>query len=191
MIFSDLIEIKVKEINKNTIYFSPKVFRWCRLPYPSHKKGCPNYNKNPFCPPNSEILSYKLDNYEYFYLIYAVFQLKKHANNLLKKHPNWSYRKASCLLYWQNSVKKVLREFIKKIQKANLDNQLYLFSSGSGDKGYFNELQKHIYSMEAAGINVFRTLKENNITFEIKPKTFVLIVNLLCSKYKLNLNFNY
>ena len=39
--------------------------------------------------------------------------------------------------------------------------------------------------MEAIGINVMKTLKDNFVDFEIKPKNFVILVNLLYAKEKI------
>ncbi len=30
---------------------SPNTGAWCRLPYPGHTNGCPNYNNAAACPP--------------------------------------------------------------------------------------------------------------------------------------------
>ena len=178
------IEIKLKEIDRSSIYFTPKTQKWCILPYYGHKKGCPNYNKNPLCPPNAPFLEKLIEIYNHFYLIYARFSLLKYKKIMLNKHPNWSERQATCILYWQNSVKKYLKEYIKQIYKNNHKNSFYLFSSGSGYKTK-EFTQEKIYSMEAIGINVFKTLNESKIDFEIKPKNYVLLVNLLCSKNKI------
>lgn len=48
------------------------------------------------------------------------------------------------------------------------------------------QYQKTIYSMEAVGISVFNTLKNNNITYEIKPTytSKLKFVCLICSEKK-------
>ncbi|MBD3212678.1 MAG: hypothetical protein GF311_08715 [Candidatus Lokiarchaeota archaeon] len=169
-----------QEINKESIIFTTKTRRWCSLPYPNHPNGCPNYNKNSLCPPKAPFLNIIIEEYKHFYLIIGHFNLAKYKKEMLRRHPNWSDRQATCVLYWQGSAKKHTKEYINKIYEKNTGNQLFLLSSGSG----FNSLdieQEKIYSMEAAGINVFETLKKNNIEFEVKPKDFILIVNLLCS----------
>jgi len=183
MKIKNLVKIKIKEINFNTIHFTLKAQKWCILPYPGHPKGCPNYNKNPLCPPNAPFLKKIITKFDYFYLIYAKFDLLKYKKLMLNKHPSWSDRQATCILYWQSSVKKLLRGHIEMIYEKNSQNQFYLFSSGSGYKFHKFD-QKKIYSMEAIGINVMKILKDNNIKFEIKPKNFVILVNLLCAKEK-------
>lgn len=181
MDITDLLTFNIQEIEKSSIHFSKKPFRWCTLPYPNHPNGCPNYNKNPLCPPNTQILDYKLDNYNAFYLVYAKFQLSEYIKEMLEKHPGWFYRQASCVLYWQGSVKRCIKTILKIIFRKNPDNQFYIFASGSGFKKVLCDQEK-IYSMEAGGIDVFKTLRNNDIKFEIKPKKFILLINLLCAK---------
>ncbi|MFX0134269.1 MAG: DUF2284 domain-containing protein [Candidatus Hodarchaeota archaeon] len=184
MNIDSLIEINALKINKESIKFSKKTRIWCQLPYPNHPAGCPNYNKNPLCPPNSEYINNILNIYSNFYLIYAKFDLKSQRERMLSKYSDWTYRKANCLLYWQGSVKKALKEYIQEIYKKNNVDKIFLLSCGSGFN--INNLnQKTIYSMEAAGIDVFATLRNNNISFELKPMNKVLMVTLLCSQYKL------
>ena len=179
-----LIQIRKIKIDSKSIKFTKKTRLWCQLPYPNHPKGCPNYYKNPNCPPSAKFMKKILSDYLHFYLIYAKFDLKIQKERMLLLHPNWSNRQANCLLYWQNSVKKELKNYIKKIYIMNKNFDLFLLSCGSGfNSNDYN--QGKVYSMEAAGIDVFKTLKNNNISFEIKPKNKVLLITLLCSNEKL------
>ena len=43
-----------------------------------------------------------------------------------------------------------------------------------------NILQEKIPSMEGGGINVFKTLQNNDIEFEVKPENKLIFVSLLC-----------
>ena len=180
----NFVKINYLKINKESIKFSKKTRIWCRLPYPNHPKGCPNFNKNPLCPPKAEYLENIINNYNFFYLVYASFDLRRHRNRMLLLHPKWSDRQANCLLYWQGSVKKSLKEYIKKIFLKNKEKKIYIFASGSGFKDKFFK-QSKIYSMEAAGIDVFNILKNNHIDFELKPKNRILLVTLLCCNFEL------
>jgi len=181
MKINNLIEIKYLKINRETVKFTQKTRIWCQLPYPNHPKGCPNYNKNPICPPNAQYMESILNEYFHFYLIYAKFDLKRQRERMFSLHKNWSNKQANCLLYWQNSVKKQLADFIKIIISMNKNSNIFLLSCGSGFN--FTTLnQDIIYSMEAAGIDVFKTLKNNGIHFELKPKNKVILTTLLCSK---------
>ena len=86
-----------------------KAREWCKLPYPDHPRGCPNYGKHITCPPNAPLI------YDYFnldkplYLIPVQFDLGAHIKKMLAKHPDWSERQARCVLYWQSSVNKELK----------------------------------------------------------------------------------
>ena len=93
-----------------------------------------------------------------------------------------------CVIYWQSSVKRLLKDEIKHMYNNNfIYDNYYLLGCGSGfnDK-LLNKFQYKIYSMESIGIDVFRTLKNNNIDFELKPKNKVVLVCLLCSRMNLN-----
>lgn len=186
MNISDLLTIKTFKINEKSIKFTHKTRLWCQLPYPNHPKGCPNYNKNLLCPPKAPFLKEYISRYNHFYLIVGRFNLSKYTILMLENHPDWSERQAACVLYWQGSAKKHLKEYIKNIYRNNSDKTLFLLSSGSGYKNLEIQQEK-IYSMEAAGIDVFTTLRENNIKFHVKPKDFVLLVNSLCSDKILSL----
>ncbi|MFX0140805.1 MAG: DUF2284 domain-containing protein, partial [Candidatus Hodarchaeota archaeon] len=82
-------EIKVQKIKKETIYFNKNVREYCKLKYKGHPNGCPNYNNNKLCPPQSPYLENEiLNNYNYYYLIYAVFNLKEYKEEMRKIHNN-------------------------------------------------------------------------------------------------------
>jgi len=181
----NLVKIKIIKIKRETIVFTKKTRGWCLLPYPNHPKGCPNYNNNPLCPPKANYMSEKIGKYKFYYLIYANFNFRKYREQMTLNHPTWSDRQIGCVLYWQNSVKKRIKDFLKKIYIKNSLTNLYLFGCGSGFNDDFFKQEK-ILSMEAAGINVFSTLKNNDIEFEAKPKNKILLVTLLCSVNPLN-----
>ncbi|KKN18395.1 hypothetical protein LCGC14_0956210 [marine sediment metagenome] len=175
-----LVEIGVKETSRDAITFTTKTQLWCQLPYPNHPKGCPNYNNKETCPPKARYKPEILDHYSNFFLIYANFNIKKQKERMLEIHPNWSQKQASCLLYWQNSVKKKLRDFINEIYRRNKKKRIYILSCGSG----FNSMdfnQDLVYSMEAIGIDVLNTLRNNSIDFEVKPIEKAILTTLLCS----------
>lgn len=116
--------------------------------------------------------------YSKYYLIYAQFNFKKYKEIRKKEHPEWSERQIGCVLYWQNSIKRLLKQYIEKIRK-NTFSLFYIFGCGSG----FNlTFQKTTYSMEAATINVFSTCKLNGIKLEIKPQNIIHLVCLLCAE---------
>ncbi|KKK73060.1 hypothetical protein LCGC14_2897610, partial [marine sediment metagenome] len=99
MKIQEITSINVLRVDRGSIKFTDKTHKWCTLPYPNHKKGCPNFNKNPLCPPNAKIMENILEYYRFFYLILAYFDIFKYTTQMMHKHPNWSERKARCVLY--------------------------------------------------------------------------------------------
>ena len=174
--FKELVQIKWKEIREDTIIYYPEIEDLCYRPYPNHPKGCPNIDK---CErlniPNFEIII-EYGEYKFFYLIYAKFDFKQYKELRKEEHSNWSENQVKCVLYWQNSVKKLLSEFINML---TLTKQDYILGCGYGLKIKF---RKYVGSMENSCINVFSTCKLNGIKLEIRPKNIIYLVCLLCSK---------
>jgi len=165
-------------INPNTIVFYKNEEirnKLCQLPYPGHKKGCPNYGKSENCPPDIPIRTDIFKLYSQFILVVAKFHFQIYCMEMKSVHSDWSERRIKNVLYWQGQLKKLMRNYIQKlsIQFGKPDE---LFGAGSGFWNY--------PSMEAVGINVFATLKRNNISFEIRPETIVTMVALLLYKNK-------
>lgn len=147
----------------------------CQLPYQDHPKGCPSLGTK-FCPPNSfdyylKIQS-QLQTFPNLLLFIAKFDFKTHQTRLQIKHPTWSDRQLQCCLYYQNWVKKDF--FLYIFEHCDVRNDLIL-GCGSGFGNCF--------SMEGIGINVFGTLKNLRIPFEVKPKTVINFVSLVASNH--------
>jgi len=168
----DLVEIFEKDISRDTITVTKKCALWCQLPYRNHKKGCPNFGKEE-CPPYTELFDKR--PYDKFRLMYAVFDFKTYKERMKKRHPEWSESQCGNLLYWQGSIKKMLKDRIKKLNSRGL----YILGCGSG---FSLPFQKYVPSMEAVGVYVLDVLKKNGINFEVKPKNKVVLVCLLCFK---------
>ena len=147
------------DVTKNLVY-DMRAKDWCKLPYPNHKKGCPNYNKNPDCPPQSPNIEefIKINRKKWF--IVECFDLEKHRNKMKKKHPEWTDKKCNCLLYWQKGVRKRL---IEKCIK---------FISGNKDL---------IYTLlpESMGVHVFNTAKSIGIPIKRNPNKKVFKIALV------------
>jgi predicted metal-binding protein len=175
-----------KEINKTSIVFTKKTQQWCALPY-NNNKHCPNYNSNPLCPPNSPYLETKINSYTYFYLFYALFNFKRYKDAKRLIHPDWSEKQLGNSRHWQSSIKSKLYIKIKEVTLINniQSKDIYLLFCGAGinKKEFINN--DVVYSMEAIGIYVLSTLKNNNIQFELKPVNKILLVSLLCSNKQL------
>lgn len=163
---NEFVMMQSKHVNKNTVIFSEKTREWCKLPYPGHPRGCPNYGKNEKCPPRSKIRTDILERHESFILAYATFDVTGYVTRMKLVHPDWSDRQLRNSRYWQGSLKKMLLDFIR----TNFDYKEIL---GAGS-GFMNS-----QSMESAGIDVFATLNRNGITFDRTARKFIIMVSLL------------
>lgn len=131
---------------------------WCKLPYPNHPKGCPNYNKLNTCPPKSPLFE---SIAKPPYIIVAVkFNLKEHIKKMKSKHPDWSNKRLKCVLYWQKKVDKYLKEISEKTA-SKIKNSII------------------IYRPEAYGVDMFKTCKKIGITLEKDPKEFIWKMSII------------
>ena len=183
MDFKKLTELEHKEIDVDTIIYYPEVYEeLCHYPYPNHPKGCPNKEKceSLNVPDFGTILDY--GKFTKFYLIYLIFDFKQYKKIRKKEKPDFfnTNERLKCVLYYQGSLKKIIKNYFEYLTKLN--PSFYVLGCGSGFKLSF---QKQVASMEAVGINVFSTLKLNKINFEIKPKNKIILCNLLCSKKRI------
>ena len=186
--YRELTKVRAKKIPKNSIIFSEECYKgeWCLRPYDRHPKGCPNYNKE-LCPPNTFYFKERVDEYDYFYLIYIVFDFKGYKDLRREEHKDWSEKQLGNRRHWQNSVKKVLKDEILKIYGLNRQNPIkYLLGCGSGfGNRSFKKYQDKVFSMEAVGINVLSTLGLNKINYKRNPENQINLICLLCSKEKI------
>lgn len=195
MDLSDLITINFQEIPLSSIFFTKKTFLWCKCPYPNYPNGCPNYNGE-LCPPNTPYL--ELDkafySFKYYFLIYLQFNFRQYINERRKLKPDWSIKQLGNRRHWQSSIKAKLKYFILNLLKINnfhKEKDFYILSCGSGFKSKdINQFQNPIYSMEAVGIYVLKTLKENNIKIEFKPdyNSILHFASLFCSNKEIIMN---
>jgi len=132
--------IKLKEL-----VTSNKTRGWCLLPYPNHPKGCPNYRKK--CRWGAPPIEFYFDLYKPMYAVFSEFNLEAHMERMKKKHPKWSNRQARCVLYWQSTSRKQLKE---QIQLAR------------------NRFDCNIVSTcpEWLGVNVYATLAQSGLRLE-------------------------
>lgn len=134
------------------IIIEPSVRRICFRPYPNHKKGCPNYDKKPGCPPQAPLIEKILDIDQPIWAIWNIFDFRQHCEKMKKKHPNWSERQIQCCLYWQGTARKALKGIISdfSIEHWGL---------------------KVITCPEACGVNVTNTMRRIGHILEWPPKT--------------------
>ena len=133
---------------------------WCKLPYPDHPKGCPNYGKKQGCPPQAPLVGDYFNLNEDHYFVVVQFDLGKHIERMKNKHPSWSDRQAKCVLYWQGGVNKALRE----------ECQFYVAQQGG-----------LVYNLcpEAMGVNVIKTCKAMGLPIKLRPTDTVFKVGML------------
>lgn len=132
----------------------------CICRYPDHKKGCPNYGIKEGCPPSCQMFDEVFDLKKDVYAVYVKFDLQEHVNKMKKLHPKWSEKQARCVLYWQGSVYKKLKQEIAMCLKIL--------------KGY-----GHTLVPEAMGVNVQLTMKKIGIILDFPPKENVYKIAFL------------
>lgn len=145
----------------NKLIIDYKARSWCKLPYPGHPKGCPNYNiGRKDCPPDAPLIKDKFDLDKPHWFAVVDFNLKEHKEKLKKIHSDWTERQLGCCLYWQGSVRKKLKELAQDFVIKN---------------------PKTIYSTcpEAMGIHVINTLSNLGVPISKDIKDIVYKVALI------------
>ncbi len=115
----------IKVISENLIVFEKEIQEYCKLPYPEHKTGCPNYGRKcnlkgirpdlkdrvlNDCPPGIPLINKIFDFSKEMYLVYLEFKIGENAERLFQngnhKKPEHCYN----LRYWQETARKQLRQ---------------------------------------------------------------------------------
>ena len=116
---------------------------WCRIPYRSNRKGCPNFPKCIEARPHFNTYDEKL----HWYAIVFRFDLKAHAEEM-KLRPRkdgkaWTEAQARCVLYWQeHKVREPLREMAMKICYPLMGDILLDIPEANGVQ-VFDTMAKH------------------------------------------------
>ena len=144
----------------NNLVIDYRARDWCKLPYPDHPKGCPMYNHKVGCPPQAPLVSDYFDLNKDHYFVVVQFDLRAHIGKMKAKYPAWSDRQARCVLYWQGSVNRTLKEKCK----------LHSFQQGG-----------LLYNLcpEAMGVNVIKTCKALGLPIKPRPTDTVFKVGML------------
>jgi len=126
-----------------------KEAEWCKIPYPNHPYGCPNYGREgcPGCPPSAIHIDSIIDRTEPVYFVYSEFDLEAHVEKMRIRHPRWSERQLRNVLYWQQTSRKQLRERVAEAIK-------------------WTNLHHLFYCPEAHGVNVYATALKNGLRLE-------------------------
>lgn len=125
---------------------------WCQLKYPNHDKGCPNFPKCIECKEDFTIIL-KDPLRIIWYAIIQTFDLKSHANKMKRLHPKWTDKQCRCVLYWQNGIR-------KKLKEEALD---FMYQVNEGPDDILLEIP------EAHGVNIFATLAKVGIKLKSNP----------------------
>lgn len=94
------------------LILNSKVGKWCQLPYPGHPKGCPKYGdiKHEHCPPHASTVKEYFDLSKPLYLVHSDFDLEADIERRRKMTPGQTERQYRCVLYWQGSSRKQMKE---------------------------------------------------------------------------------
>ncbi len=153
----ELIEITEYDVTGKLV-INKDAREWCKMKYPDHPNGCPNYGEKEECPPKAPEIEDFIDLDENHYFIVAKFNIQEQEKRMLEEHPDWTKKQARCVLYWQSSVKKRLRQEVSKWER----------------KGYVGTLIP-----EAMGVHVLRTGRKIGIDIKRNPEKFVYKIVLV------------
>ena len=136
------------------------VREYCTLPYPGHKKGCPMFGKRKECPPQAPLFDKHFDMTKPIFAAICEFDIWKHAVRMFNKHPHWTDKQCRNPLYWQNSVRKMLKEFCEEFCREGL-----------------------VYTLipEAMGMDVVKTMAKADVKIEFPPNIIVRKVAIIGS----------
>jgi predicted metal-binding protein len=150
----------IKDIT-NLLVIQEEAREWCKLPYPGHPYGCPNYGNSDECPPTVKRVEEVFNLSHPHYFATETFNLNAHALHLSRLHPDWTEKQCRCCLYWQGGVRKRLKQ-----QCLNFINQQSL---------------SYTFTLipEAMGVNVFRTAAKIGLKLYRNPKTIVHKIALI------------
>lgn len=124
----------------------------CRLPYEGHPRGCPNFGAAERCPPRAPRLYEAFDESGPFYAVYSSFPLGEHVIKMRAAHPTWSERQLRCVLYWQGTARKRLREEVAAFRAEHPEREWLVEETP-----------------EAMGLHVFETLRKAGVPLPWPP----------------------
>jgi len=134
----------------------PRTKDWCKLPYPGHPKGCPNYGKKEICPPKAGWITDIID--PPYFLVIQEFDLAFQERSMKILHPSWTKKQTRCLLYWQPHL---MVRLIREAQNL-IDDHL--------GKDYII-----IRNPEALGVNMYETCKAAHVELERISDTMKIV----------------
>ncbi len=130
------------------LVISDQAGKWCRIPYPNHKHGCPKYGDDGgACPPSAVPVGEVLNLDAPMYLVHSEFNLQAQVERMKSKHPKWSDLQARCVLYWQDTSRKQMR-FRSQLARQRTGTNVALFCP------------------EGRGVNVYATARISGLHLE-------------------------
>ena len=138
----------IREIKR--IILSEKTGDWCQIPYPGHPKGCPNYNYYKTadrCPPRAPHITTVMYFKQPIYIVYSEFDLESDIERRKKNWPTATEKQLRCVLYWQETSRKQMRDRVK-IAK------------------YMTGANVSTSCPEGMGVNVYATCLKNGLKLE-------------------------
>lgn len=136
------------------VAYEPGVRALCARPYPGHRRGCPNLNHAEGCPPWLPLLPRLIRMDRPVWAVWNRFHLSAHVRWMRGRHPGWSYRQLSCLLYWQPTARRQLDKTIKRFFAEHPDLAV-------------------VPTPEGAGANMTETMRRAGIVLEWPPRRWV------------------
>lgn len=142
---------KVKQkryiIKLNRLIITEKTGDWCQIPYEGHPKGCPKYGEDKWCPPHALKVDEYFDLSKPFYFVHSEFDLEADIERRRKMTPGQTERQYRCVLYWQGSSRKQMKERAKAA----------MWTLG---------LNTITTCPEGMGVNVYATARKNGLNLE-------------------------
>jgi predicted metal-binding protein len=133
--------------------------RLCRLPYPAHPNGCPNYGKLEDCPPRAPYLFKFFDKNQKFCLVVYEFNMMEHMAKMRLRNPKWSDKQLRNVYYWQNTVRAKLNQVCRNICNLGFD--------------------RFTLKPEAMGLNLFATMRKFGLKLKKNPTDIVYKIALV------------
>ncbi len=188
------MDIQTYQIQFDQIDFAvndTEVYRNCQNPYKFHPDGCPNYDNNWSCPPNSPTVSdtrTTLKTYTYFWLLIMEYPIPKNKIKFIQK---WKTQKGFA------RITKNLNDFLSYLQSNHREWKIYYCSQCElcKEKNYSGCTcsnapcrypDKIRISPEAAGIQVFDTLLKLGNSIEIEPTSKLLRIGICATDEKVD-----
>ncbi|MHA1765326.1 MAG: DUF2284 domain-containing protein [Promethearchaeota archaeon] len=193
------MEIQTYQIRFDQIIFAKdaeEVNKYCQTPYKNHPNGCPNFQHNWSCPPYAPTVQEtraSLGTYTFFWLLIMEIPIPKKKIKIFKK---WRTK------HEFGRITKHLNDFIDYLQKDHEDWKLFFCSECTlcPEKNYSKCTcptepcrypNKIRISPEAAGIDVFTTLTNLDISIEKNPITKLHRIAMCAADERVNFDVEY